>query len=221
MSVIQKNSQKVNYQIVLDKILEEISTWDRTPTLLLHVCCAPCASYVLEYLSSYFLITILFYNPNIYPEKEYYKRFEEATKLLEMVKYDNPIKLLSIPYSNKQFYDRVAGFENEKEGGKRCGVCFELRQEKAAQYAADNGYDFFSSSLTISPHKNAQLLNKIGHELEEKYNIRYLYSDFKKKNGYKRSVEIAKEVGLYRQDYCGCEYSLKAQKEKILDDSKS
>ena len=168
----------MNYQKELDKLIVKLEKEEHVPTLLLHSCCAPCSSYVLEYLSQYFQITVFYYNPNIYPESEYSKRIIEQQRL-----------------------------EDAREGGERCMRCYELRLREAAELARDGGYEYFTTTLSISPMKNAQKLNEIGSRLAEEYGVKYLLSDFKKKNGYKRSVELSKEYGLYRQDYCGCVYS--------------
>jgi len=195
----------VNYQIILDKTIKEIG--DTKPKLLLHSCCAPCSSYVLEYLSNYFEITVLYYNPNIYPESEFKFRSEEQIRLIEFMNLTEKVKVVCCDYDSERFYRSVKGFEDIPEGGKRCSICFKLRLEYTAQYAKKHDFDYFTTTLTISPHKNAEVLNSIGKEISEKYNVKYLFSDFKKKNGYKRSCEISSEFGLYRQDYCGCIYS--------------
>lgn len=194
-----------NYQIVLDNILKDVSKLDRKPSLLLHVCCGPCSSYVLEYLSNYFEITILFYNPNIYPKEEYIRRKEEMEEFVSKV-YPNT-KYIIMDYNEKEFYDAVRGYEHLGERSERCFKCYELRLKKTVEYAKENGYDYFTTSLSISPYKVSSKLNEIGSILEKEYGINYLYSDFKKKNGYKRSVEISKEYNMYRQEYCGCVYS--------------
>ena len=195
---------KVNYQLELEKIL---NTLDTKPKLLLHACCGVCSSYVLEYLHKYFDITVLYYNPNIYPASEYQLRLKTQKEIIN--KMNVPVKLLEVGYDPKEFETISKGLENEKEGGARCGKCYYFRLEKTAILAKEQGYDYFCTTLSISPYKDAQKLNKIGKILEDKYGIKYLYSDFKKKNGYKRSVELAKKYNLYRQDYCGCEFSLK------------
>ena len=194
---------KVNYQLELEKILGNL---DGKPQLLLHACCGVCSSYVLEYLSEYFDITVLYYNPNIYPESEYDKRLLNQKKIIdEMVPQ---VKLKTVIYDENEFLDYVKGFEDEKEGGARCTKCFMLRMEKTAMIAKKEKYDYFCTTLSVSPYKDSQRLNKIGKYLEEKYGVNYLYSDFKKKNGYKRSNELAREYDIYRQDYCGCRYSI-------------
>lgn len=201
-----------NYQKELDSIIKSITENEARPRLLLHACCAPCSSYCLEYLSEYFDITVLFYNPNLYPETEYVKRAKEEERLIETVNSkaadeDKKIKLVVSDFDSNEFYDRVKGLENCKEGGDRCRECFTLRLEKAARYAAENGFDFFTTTLTISPLKNAKLLNEIGERAGEKFGVKHLPSDFKKKGGYQRSIVLSREYGLYRQNYCGCVFS--------------
>ena len=180
--------------------------------LLLHSCCAPCSSYVLEYLSEYFKITVFYYNPNIYPESEYTKRILEQQKLISEMHFKNSVSFLAGSYDKEQFYEMAKGLEEVKEGGERCMKCYEMRLKKTAQKAAEGGFDFFTTTLSISPMKNAQKLNEIGRSVGAEYGMEYLLSDFKKKNGYKRSIELSAIYGLYRQDYCGCEFSYKARK---------
>lgn len=196
---------KINYQLELEKEIDKIKDGEKKK-LLLHSCCAPCSSYVLEYLKEIFDITVLYYNPNIYPEEEFHKRSREQEMLAEKM---GDVKVVVIPFDSSEFYSAVAGMENEKEGSMRCFACYELRLKKTAQYAKENGFDYFCTTLSISPLKNAQKLNEIGLRLENEYGIKYLCSDFKKKNGYKRSVELSAEYGLYRQNYCGCIFSKK------------
>lgn len=195
----------INYQVELDKII--LKEKDRTPSLLLQACCAPCSSYVLEYLSSIFNITILYYNPNISPYTEYLKRLNEVQKLISEMPLKNKVTILECSYDNDKFLDMVKGKEELKEGGLRCFDCYKLRLEYTAKVAKENNFDYFGTTLSISPYKNSTWLNEIGSELEKEYNIKYLYSDFKKKNGYKRSIELSKIYNLYRQDYCGCIFS--------------
>ena len=183
------------------------------PRLLLHSCCAPCSSYVLEYLSQYFEVTVFYYNPNIYPESEYTKRVLEQQKLISEMRFKYPVTFIAGNYDSEKFYNMARGLENVKEGGERCFKCYELRLREAAKIAKNGEYDFFTTTLSISPLKNAQKLNEIGMLLAEEYGIEYLLSDFKKKNGYKRSVELSEQYGLYRQDYCGCVFSMKERKE--------
>ncbi len=200
-------SNNINYQKELDKLINKLTIEEKVPSLLLHSCCAPCSSYVLEYLAEYFKITVLYYNPNIFPESEYEYRINEQRRLIESLPVKNKIEFISTKYTPEDFYSRVKGLENEPEGGRRCEECFKVRLSYAAKVAKDGGFDYFTTTLSISPLKNAELLNEIGKQLEMEYGVNYLYSDFKKKNGYKRSVELSKEYELYRQDYCGCGYS--------------
>ena len=195
---------KENYQLVLDKIINEL---DDPKKLLLHSCCAPCSSYVIEYLSNYFYITVLYYNPNIEPQEEYIKRKNEEIRFIKEFKTKYPVDMLDCDYDNSKYHEVVKGLENEPEGGLRCSKCFVLRMEEAATKAKELGYDYFGTTLTVSPYKNSQILNNIGKMLEDKYNVKYLYSDFKKREGYKRSIELSKIYNLYRQHYCGCLYS--------------
>ena len=177
------------------------------PSLLLHSCCAPCSSSVIERLTKLFKITVFFYNPNIYPKSEYEKRMREQANFLSRLKSSEPIGFIEEAYDSNEFYNAVKGWENEKEGGKRCFICYKLRMEKTAKLAETKGFDYFTTTLSVSPYKNAKTLNEIGCKLEYKYKAQYLYSDFKKNNGYLRSIELSKEYGLYRQNYCGCAYS--------------
>lgn len=197
----------VNFQQKMEQEIDKIQGDIQPPSLLLHSCCAPCSSYVLENLSQYFLITVYYYNPNISEEEEYVKRVNEQKRFISELKTKNQVKFVDAPYNTYEFYDAVKGLEEEKEGGKRCYVCYELRMKAACIYAKENKYDYFTTTLSISPYKNAKWLNEIGESLGKEYDINYLYADFKKKNGYKRSIELSKEYGLYRQDYCGCIYS--------------
>lgn len=194
-----------NYQEIMEDILSNIKELKSRPKLLLHSCCGPCSSYVLELLSQYFDITILYYNPNIYPEGEYIRRKEELKTFLTRVPYS--ISVIELPYNEQDFYSAVKGYETSPERGERCFICYELRMRKAAQYAKENGFDYFTTTLSISPHKVSEKINEIGKKLEEEYGISFLYADFKKKNGYKRSLELSHEYNLYRQKYCGCVYS--------------
>jgi len=196
-----------NYQKVLEKELEKIKSSNITPNILLHSCCGPCSSYVIEYLTNYFNITILYYNPNISPISEYEKRKKEQIRLINTIPKVNKIDILDCDYDNDIYEEAVKGLEFEPERGKRCTKCFNLRLNKTAELAKNNNFDYFGTTLTVSPYKNSKLLNEIGKNLEEKYKIKYLYSDFKKNNGYKRSIELSKKYNLYRQNYCGCIYS--------------
>jgi len=197
---------KINYQKMLDEKIEEINRQNKKPTLLLHACCAPCSSAVLEYLYEHFNITLFFYNPNISPENEFNYRLEELKRLvIEMNLKD--IGIVVPAYNNEEFEELAKGLESLPEGDKRCKKCYHLRLSRTAEYAKENGFDYFTTTLSVSPYKNAQLLNEIGGELEKNFGVNYLYSDFKKKEGYKRSCELSKEYNLYRQNYCGCIYS--------------
>ena len=199
--------QKQNYQRILEHTLEEIGKNGAVPTLLLHSCCAPCSSYVLEYLSQYFEITVFYYNHNIYSETEYRERASEQERLICEMKTENPIHFLEGTYDPSVFYAMARGHEKDLEGGERCFRCYELRLREGAAVAKQGGFDYFTTTLSISPLKNAQKLNEIGIRLGEEYGVPYLQSDFKKKNGYKRSTELSAQYGLYRQNYCGCVFS--------------
>ena len=187
--------------------------------MLLHSCCAPCSSYVLEYLTNYFYITILFYNPNISSKEEYEKRLNELKRLVENLPHSNKIEIKEGRYEPKEFVDIAKGLEMAPEGGERCFKCYRLRLEEAAKYAKDNNYNYFTTTLSISPHKNAEKLNEIGEELSKIYQTNYLYADFKKKGGYQRSIELSRQYDLYRQDFCGCIYS-KLERDKQRQDKK-
>ncbi len=206
--------QKINYQKELDKLISNLQKEEKVPTLLLHSCCAPCSSYVLEYLSNYFRITVLYYNPNIYPESEYSKRIIEQQTLIGEMRTKYPVQFIAGSYDKEKFYAMAKGLEEVKEGGVRCFQCYELRLRETAEIAKAGGYDYFTTTLSISPLKNAAKLNEIGLKLAEEYGVAYLTSDFKKKNGYKRSVELSAQYGLYRQDYCGCEFSMRQRLEE-------
>ncbi|MDD3186846.1 MAG: epoxyqueuosine reductase QueH [Anaerostipes sp.] len=195
---------KENYQKKLDTIIENLNK--ERPTLLLHSCCAPCSSYVLEYLSQYFKITILYYNPNISSEEEFQKRAGEEQRLIKDMELDD-VECIVAPYHPDEFYDISKGYEDEPEKGARCYRCYRLRLEATAKKAKELGSDYFTTTLSISPLKNAQWLNDIGLELEKEYEVPYLVSDFKKKGGYQRSIQLSKEYDLYRQNFCGCIYS--------------
>lgn len=206
--------QKINYQKELDRFITDLQKEEKVPTLLLHSCCAPCSSYVLEYLSNYFRITVLYYNPNIYPESEYSKRIIEQQTLIGAMRTKYPVQFIAGDYEKEKFYTMANGLEEVKEGGVRCFKCYELRLREAAEIAKAGGYEYFTTTLSISPLKNAAKLNEIGLKLAEEYGVAYLTSDFKKKNGYKRSVELSAQYGLYRQDYCGCEFSMRQRLEE-------
>lgn len=190
----------INYNEEMKKIISNLDDHNR---LLLHSCCGPCSSSVIERLRDYFDITVIYYNPNIEPKEEYEKRKSEQLRLLNELE----IKFMDIDYLNNEYHDKVKGYENEPENGLRCPLCFELRLDKTASLAKENKFDFFGTTLTVSPHKNSKIINEIGLKLEDKYKIKYLVSDFKKEDGYKRSIELSKKYDLYRQDYCGCLYS--------------
>lgn len=202
---------KINYQKELDKVIKKNTEQNITPTLLLHACCAPCSSYCLEYLSEFFDITVFYFNPNISLKEEYKYRLDEEKRLISLMNFKNPVKIVESEYNPKDFYDAVKGLENEPEGGKRCAECFKLRLKASAQKAKELGADYFTTTLTISPLKNADLLNQIGSEYADKYGVKWLYSDFKKKEGYKRSIVLSREYDLYRQNYCGCIFSKRQQ----------
>ena len=199
--------QKHNYQKELEKILANLVLKAETPTLLLHSCCAPCSSYVIEYLSQYFKITVFYYNPNIYPDEEYHLRAEEQKKFIADFPAENPVKFLEGEFAKDLFYQTIQGLEDVPEGGERCFLCYELRLRRSAETAKKLGLDYFTTTLSISPLKNAAKLNEIGFKLEEAYGVKYLPADFKKNNGYKRSVELSALYQMYRQDYCGCIFS--------------
>ncbi len=198
-----------NYQKELDRTLTRLKEEKQVKSLLLHSCCAPCSSYVIEYLSSYFKITVFYYNPNIYPKEEYGKRAEEQMRFIQKFPTKYPVEFLCGAFDSGKYYEAVKGFEQEKEGGERCLRCYRLRLLETVKAASRLGSDYFTTTLSISPLKNAVRLNEIGEELAAEYNVSYLNSDFKKRDGYKRSVELSKQYGLYRQDYCGCIFSKK------------
>ena len=197
---------QTNYQLILDETLREIADAEKTPALLLHSCCAPCSSYCLEYLSGYFSITVFYYNPNI-EDAEFERRFLEQDRLIREMRTKHPVSLVKGDHDTGLYYSRVSGHESDPEGGERCRLCFTLRLEESARYAKEHGFDYFTTTLSISPLKDAKLLNAIGAEMSSRYGVRYLYSDFKKRNGYLRSIELSKQYALYRQNYCGCVFS--------------
>lgn len=232
---------KRNYQKEMEEVIRKQQNQDSVPTLLLHSCCAPCSSYVLEYLSKYFRITVLYYNPNIYPPEEYWKRVEEQKNFISKFsertmeeredidgqpsEYDSgesqktactfhPIDFVEGSFKQDRFYEVVKGLEDVPEGGERCFLCYEMRLREAAKYARQHHLDYFTTTLSISPLKNAQKLNEIGERLAGEYGVSFLCSDFKKKDGYKRSVELSKEYGMYRQDYCGCVFSKREREQQ-------
>ena len=212
---------KTNYSLLLEQTLKGIEKNGKKPTLLLHVCCAPCSSYVLEYLSDFFDITVFFFNPNISPESEYSFRERELERLLSEMPLPSSVKVVAGRYCPDEFYAMAKGMEELPEGDSRCKKCYRLRLAETADTAAKNGFDYLTTSLSISPYKNAEWLNSIGAEEGERVGVKYLFSDFKKKNGYKRSCELSAQYDLYRQDYCGCEFSRreaekrKSEKQKV------
>lgn len=203
-----------NFQLITDEIIRGIQK-DETPLLLLHACCAPCSSYVLSYLSEYFDIDILYYNPNIFPQEEYTKRLFQLKKLIALGKFKGKIQLVELGYFSERFDGMAKGLENAPEGGARCEKCFRMRLLEAVLEAKKRNADYFTTTLSVSPHKNAALLNGIGKELEQEHGIKYLYSDFKKRDGYKKSIELSQKYDLYRQDYCGCKFSKKESNEAL------
>jgi len=203
--------EKLNYQQILDETLKNIPKGKK---LLLHSCCGPCSSYVLMYLANYFeQITVDYYNPNIYPKKEYLYRLEQQVKLIKSLGFNN-IDIVVPPYNEEEFLESTKGYEQEKEGGKRCLLCYHIRLEQAVAYAKSHGYDYVTTTLSVSPYQKSDALNSIGEALSKKYQIPYLYSDFKKKEGYKKSILYSKKYNLYRQHYCGCRFSYQEYLEK-------
>ena len=202
-----------NYTKELERLIQKLQQEGKVPRLLLHACCAPCSSAVLEYLSQYFAITLLYYNPNIAPLEEYQKREAELRRLVSQMKFIHPVELLPCQYDGQAFVQAARGLEGEPEGGRRCEACFRLRLRYAAQEAARLRFDYYTTTLSISPMKNAPLLNQLGEEIGREFGVAHLPSDFKKKEGYKRSVQLSNEYDLYRQDYCGCAFS-KAQRQR-------
>lgn len=196
---------KINYQLELDKIIAQLG--DDVPRLMLHSCCAPCSSYTLKYLAEYFDITVYYYNPNISPEEEFNKRFDEQERLISQLPTKHTVKLIRGDYVYDDFLDIARGYEDVPEGGERCFRCYRMRLEHTARLAVEQGFDYFCTTLSISPLKNSQRINEIGYEVAEKYGIKWLPSDFKKREGYKQSIELSREYDLYRQNYCGCVYS--------------
>lgn len=208
---------KINYQKELEAILKRLPKDERKPVLVLHCCCAPCSTYVLQYLVQYFTIKILFYNPNISPPSEYDRRLLELHALLRQMKLEQEIAVLEAEYDPALFYERVRGLEDEPEGGKRCETCFALRLEEAGRQAKELGADFFTTTLTISPHKDSALLNELGQMVGERYGMEYLLSDFKKKDGFRQSIQLSREHDLYRQDYCGCIFSKQERERQVAE----
>lgn len=205
---------KRNYQRELDRIIEMIPAGEEKKRLLLHCCCAPCSSYVLEYLYHFFDITVFFFNPNIVEEEEYRKRKKELLRYLSEVPFGREIHRMDADYEPERFLQTAKGHEQDPERGERCRLCFYLRLSETAKAAAQGKFDYFCTTLSISPHKNADLLMIVGEELAGEYGVPYLPSDFKKRNGYKRSIELSSQYHLYRQDYCGCIFSRQAKERK-------
>ncbi len=227
---------KRNYSKELEAIIEKQKAAGETPSLLLQACCAPCSSYCLEYLREYFKVTVFYYNPNISRRSEYEKRKEEEKRLIFLYNsqvesgdftgmHSTPsaqkIEILDCDYDKESFDKAVRGLEHCPEGGERCTACYHLRLKKTAEAAKAGGFDYFSTTLTISPLKDAERLNTIGASLGEAYGVKFLPSDFKKKNGYKRSTELSREFDLYRQNYCGCAYSQLEQEERVRNAAKA
>ena len=196
-----------NYDKLLEDLMKSYLNKNQVPRILLHSCCAPCSSYVIEYLSKYCDLTILYYNPNISPQEEYEKRKQEQKRLIQEMTTIHKIDMIDCDYENELYEEAIRGLENEPERGSRCSVCFKLRLEKTASIAKKSHYDYFGTTLTVSPYKNSDLINEIGISIGDEYQIPFLTANFKKRNGYKRSIELSKEYGLYRQNYCGCKYS--------------
>lgn len=196
----------MNYDLLME---EQIKNIPEGSELLLHACCAPCSSVVLERIANHFKVVIFYYNPNISEEEEYQKRVNELKKFISSFKTKYEVSLIEGKYDPERFFEMARGLENEPEKGSRCFKCYKLRLEETAKIADQLDYKYFCTTLTLSPHKNSKWLNEIGEGLDKEYQATYLYSDFKKKNGYKRSIELSKEYDLYRQDYCGCIYSKK------------
>ena len=199
---------KRNYQLDTDRAIAELG--GSRERLLLHSCCGPCSSYVLEYLTAYFDVTVLYYNPNIQPRAEYEKRLFYQRAVLEHI----PAHILECDYDGAAFAEAARGLEAEKEGGERCTACFRLRLERTARLAAERGFGWYCTTLTVSPHKDQERINRLGEQMGERYGVRWLPSDFKKRNGYLRSIRLAQEYGLYRQDWCGCVWSRRDDMEK-------
>ena len=200
-----------NYQRELDRIIQKRG--QKTPRVLLHSCCGPCSSAVLEYITQYFDVTLLWYNPNLYPKEEFDRRFKTQVELIEKMGLADKVDILAEPWKSEDYYRRVKGLENEPEGGKRCAACFRLRLLETARLAKHYGYDYFCTTLTLSRHKDAVLINTIGEEIAKAVGVSWLPSDFKKRNGENRSIELSEQYGLYRQLYCGCEFSLRKREE--------
>lgn len=206
---------KVNYQQIMEQLIRESCTEESAPRLLLHSCCGPCSTYCIQCLSEHFQVTVFYYNPNIYPPEEYEMRVQEQARFIREFPTKHPVEFVEGRYDSERFYEMARGMEELAEGGERCFACYELRLAETAEYARDHGFDFFTTTLSISPLKNAAKLNEIGARLQEEYGVRYLLSDFKKKEGYKRSTELSKEYDMYRQYYCGCVFSKRERDAQI------
>ena len=202
---------QLNFAQQMDAVLKELG--GTRPRLLLHACCGICSSSVLEYLTQYFEITLLWYNPNLYPESEYDRRLEAQMQIISAMGLSDIVRIAKLPWGKDEYYSRIAGLENEPEGGKRCAECFRLRLLETARLAKHYGYDYFCTTLTLSRHKDAVLINTIGEEIAKAVGVSWLPSDFKKRNGENRSIELSEQYGLYRQLYCGCEFSLRKREE--------
>ena len=209
---------KINYQIEMERELRAIQARGDRPLLALHSCCAPCSSAVLERLNAHFRIALYYYNPNISPESEFRHRVEEQKRLVRQMPLSEDLTVTEGLYEPVRFYALVRGHEEDPEGGERCGVCFEMRLRSTAEFARSIGADYFTTTLSISPLKDAQRLNAIGRALSEEFGVKYLYSDFKKRDGYRRSCALSEEYGLYRQDFCGCAFSrMERERRKAAD----
>ena len=204
-----------NYQTELDRIIENLPKGGARKSVLLHSCCGPCSTYCLEYLARHFDVTVYYCNPNIEPAGEYFHRLSEQERVVTELPFASGVKLVKGDYDPETYLEFVKGLENEKEGGARCELCFELRLERTARLAKEKGFDYFGTTLTVSPHKNAETVNAVGERCAEKYGVKFLPSDFKKKNGYLRSIVLSKEYGIYRQEYCGCRFSLNKGEENV------
>ena len=209
--------ERINYDNLMETIIMENREKNVVPTLLLHTCCAPCSSAVIERLSRDFKITVFYYNPNIEPVEEYIKRKNEEIRFIKEYPSTNKLDIINCDYDNDKFLAIAKGLEDEPERGKRCLKCYDLRMEYTARKARKLGYDYFATTLTLSPLKDSQVLNRIGYAINKKVGISYLPSDFKKQNGYKKSIELSKEYNLYRQNFCGCKYSKKAMEDRQKD----
>lgn len=211
---------KKNYQKIMEDLIHENCTGERAPSLLLHSCCAPCSSYCIACLAEHFHVTVFYYNPNIYPPEEYHMRAAEQERFIGEFSTKYPVRFVEGAYDTDRFYEMARGMENLPEGGERCFACYRMRLFETAEYAKTYGFDFFTTTLSISPLKNAEKLNQIGEQLQETSGVRYLFSDFKKKEGYKKSTEISKEYHMYRQYYCGCVYSKRDRDIQIAEQQK-